>query len=184
MNQVYGHAVVGIHAATFLPERVIEGRGELQEQQAHVRLTARDAPWARSRAIFQDYLVRQRFEGRPVVTQAGGIEGALGPVEAGMVVRCRVRLLSHARIVAPGSAQNICHLADAASRQWGILNPLDYSRDHSPQTGRLAGSPVSARGGRRRCPGRTRKRPQVLSQSPNLGHPATPGADAQNDAFN
>ena len=41
--------------------------------------------------FFEDYLVCQRFEGGPVVTLAAGVEGGLGPVEVGVVLRCGVR---------------------------------------------------------------------------------------------
>ena len=41
--------------------------------------------------FLEDYLVRRRFEDGSVVTLAGGIEGGLGPVEVGVVMRCRVR---------------------------------------------------------------------------------------------
>jgi hypothetical protein len=68
-----------------------EGRGELEEHQAHVLLAACDAPRACSGAVFEDYLVRKRFEGGPVVTLAAGVQGGLGPVEVGVVMRCGVR---------------------------------------------------------------------------------------------
>jgi hypothetical protein len=41
--------------------------------------------------VFEDYLVRQRFEGGPVVTLAARVEGGLGPVEVRVVMRCGVR---------------------------------------------------------------------------------------------
>src|SRR6185369_2682165 len=127
VNQVDDHAVVGVRTATVLVERVAQGGGELNESQGHVLLAARDVPRAGSGTVLEDYLVRQHVEGRPVVSQAAGVGGSLGPDEVGVVVRCGVRQLCHAWIVAPGPSRNICHLADAGSRSWGILNQSGHS---------------------------------------------------------
>src|ERR1700755_1607680 len=121
-NHVDDHRLRGVRAAPILAERVAPGGGDLHEHQGHVLLAARDVPRAGSGAVLEDYLFRQHVEGRPVVSQAGGGRGSLRPDEVGVVVRCGVRQLCHARIVAPGPSRNICHLADAESRSWGILN--------------------------------------------------------------
>src|SRR5215472_9287745 len=173
VKQADGHPVVGVHAATVLTEVVVEGRGELDVHPGQVVLAARDVPRARSGAVLHDHLARRPLEKGPVVTLADGVEGRLGPDEVGVIVRCRVRLLCHARIVAPGPRRNICQMADAASRWWGILNPFEYSCDRSLQTGQRAGSPVSARGSRRRVPGRAQDVRKSCPQIPIRGRATT-----------
>src|ERR1700734_3450414 len=115
VNQVDDHAVVRVHAATVLVERVAQGRGELKKHQGHVLLAAGDVPRSGSGAVLHNYLFRQHLESRPVVTLTAGVEGSLGPDEVGMVVFCGVRQLCHARIVAPDPRRNICQMADAAA---------------------------------------------------------------------
>src|ERR1700722_1142018 len=128
VNQVDDHAVVRVYAATILVERVAQGRGELEKHQGHVLLAARDMPRAGSGTVLHEYLLRQHLESGSVVTLAAGVEGSLGPDEVGMVVCCGVRLLCHARIVAPDPRRNICQMGDAAAQYRGILNPFHLLR--------------------------------------------------------